>query len=262
MKKYIATFKISLQKTFTYRSVEIIWVIYSFITPLLFMQIWSKNINNVQGFDLSEIVTYYFIMTIIEILVTPHVLFNVVNNIRDGDINFSLLKPYSYFTKLFVEEIPYKFTAYLFSIVPFAFFILIYKSYIVIPSLTISKIALLIVILLLSYLLLFLIEFAIACLAFFITEVEAIIRIFFTFLAVFSGQLFPLEFMPEILKSIGNFLPFKSYWYYPSMIVIGKQELVNLQEGFLVLLFWIVFFALLVKFLWTKGIKSYTAYGG
>lgn len=263
MRKYIQTFKTSLQKAVTYKSVEFIWIISAFITPLLFMSLWSQNKDSpVEGMNLSEMVTYYLVITLISQLVSPHIDWDVVNDINKGTLNFYLVKPYKYLIQLFIQEFAWKIISYLGNIIPLGIFIIIYKEYLILPSLGISKILFVLLICILSYVLMFLLQFSIGCLAFWITEIRAFLRILYMTSDLFAGRLFPLILMPPILKTIGGFLPFKYFWYYPTMVILGKQDLVDIKVSFFILIFWLLLFAFIVNILWKRGLKTYSSYGG
>lgn len=263
MKKYLQTFKLALQKAFTYKSIEFIWVISAFLTPFLLMTLWSQNhTDKIEGFNLSEIVTYYFVMTFVIQLVSPHINWNVANDINNGTLAFYLVKPYKYFIQLFIQEIAWKIIAYICVFFPLLLFAFIYRSNIVIPSMNLQKVMFIIVLCISSYLLMFLVEFTLGILAFWVTQINAFFRIFYMSNDLFAGKFFPLILMPNILKAFGKFLPFQYFWYFPTMIIMGKSTQIDIRFGIITIFLWIIIFVFLAKLLWIKGIKKYSSYGG
>ncbi|MDD3648126.1 MAG: ABC-2 family transporter protein [Candidatus Dojkabacteria bacterium] len=262
MKKYWQTFKTSIQSALTYRSIEFIWVLIAFLSPLLFMQIWTQNVEDTSGFSIHELVTYYFIITIIDQALTPHIEWNVAKDISQGELNNYLLKPYSYFLRRLVEEIPWKIVATGMTIIPMIIFFVLYSNYIVFPTFGIFKFFVFIFLLVLSYILMFLLEFVIGCLGFWITEIRSIMRIFFMSSDLFSGRMFPLVFMPKLLLSISRFLPFPYFWYFPTMYFLGRESPRDLHQGILTMLAWIAVLTVFAIVIWRKGIQKYSAFGG
>lgn len=227
------------------------------------MSLWSQNKeSSVGGMNLSEIVTYYLVITIIGQIVSPHIDWDVVNDINKGTLSFYLVRPYKYFLQLFIQEIPWKLITYIINIFPLTLFIIFYKKYLFLPSISISKIVFVILLCIASYLLMFLIEFTLGSLAFWITEIRALIRTLYMTLDLFSGRLFPLVLMPQVLTTLGKYLPFQYLWYYPTMIILDKQDLIDARFGILIVFFWIAIIGILLFIIWKKGIKSYSSYGG
>ena len=68
--------------------------------------------------------------------------------------------------------------------------------------------------------------------------------------------------MPTVFLSVGKYLPFQYYWFYPTMVILDKSDVIKPLEGLAVLLLWIGIFASLAILLWRKGVKSFSAYGG
>ncbi len=262
MKKYIYTLKISLQKVLTYRSRELIWTISNFVTPFIFIQIWANNKGTTGNFSPDDLVTYYFASTIIAGFVTPHILWNVANDINKGELNFYFLKPYKYFFRRLSEELPWTLIAIIFNLLPSIFIYILYKDSISIPTISHFQTVVFVLSLILSYLISFFVQFTIGLCAFWITEVRSIMRAFSMSYDLFSGRMFPLSFMPRILISLGNILPFQYLLYFPTMIVLNKYNNTKLITGIGVMFLWTIVLGLISSIVWKKGIKTYSAFGG
>jgi ABC-2 type transport system permease protein len=261
--KYTQTFKMFVKKAQTYWSIELVWVINAFLTPFLFIQIWKHNeASQIAGFSLPEMITYYIVLTTVSQIVTPHIDWNVINDINEGNLRFFLMKPYKYFLFKFIEEIPWKMAAWIINIFPLLLFSFIYKDFLYFPSFTVEKVLTIIVLFVCSYLLLFLMQFLLGCLAFWFTNVRSFARVFYMSNDVFAGRMFPLVFLPAILKTIGQYLPFQYLWYFPTLVILDKDELIDFRKAFVVMLTWIISLAVIVYITWKKGVKSYSSYGG
>jgi len=59
-----------------------------------------------------------------------------------------------------------------------------------------------------------------------------------------------------------DFLPFKFLAYFPAAVFLGKVEGAEMYQGLAVLTGWVVFFIVLSRVLWWRGVKRYSGYGG
>jgi len=263
MKKYLQTYKLSIQKALTYRSIEVIWIISAFITPLVFMVLWSRNTGqSLLEFSKSEIISYYFILTFISQLVSPHIDWNVADDINNGSLSFYLIKPYTYFIQLFVQELGWKTVSMIFLVLPLMLFSLLFRNSLVIPSMSIIKLLSVISLCMVSYILIFLVQYFMGMLAFWVTQIRSFFRIFYMSSDLFAGKFFPLVLMPSVLKFVGRYLPFQYFWYFPTMVILGKQNLIGLKTSLIIMFSWIFVLIVLIRLIWNKGIKSYSSYGG
>jgi ABC-2 type transport system permease protein len=63
---------------------------------------------------------------------------------------------------------------------------------------------------------------------------------------------------PEVLK----LLPFQYLAYFPAAVLLGKVEGADLARGLLIELGWAVVLVLLSRWLFRRGLRRYSAYGG
>lgn len=263
MKKYLQCFRMGMQKALTYRAVEFIWVVSAFIAPILYIAVWSRSDQSLSsGYTVSEMITYYIVIAILSQLITPHIDWDVANTIKKGELNFFLLKPYRFIIKLFLEEIPWKMLNAVLTTIPIGILAILYHRYISFPHLNIGIVLSVLFMSLTSYILLFLVQFCFGCLAFWLTEVFGMMRIFYVFNSIFGGRAFPLTLMPNFLQSAGKILPFQYFWYIPTLLLIGKASIEEMEGNFYLMFLWIVILLILATFLWKKGLRSYSAYGG
>jgi len=263
MKKYLLTYKMGIQKALTYRSVEIIWIISAFLTPLLFMTLWSRNAQSgVSSMNLSEIVTYYFLITLFSQLLSPHIEWDIARDINEGSLSNYLLKPYKYFIHQIIYELAWKTVTQIFNLIPIVIFAVIFRQYISIPQITISKIAFILMLCALSYLLTFLIQYFLGLLSFWMTQIRSFFRIYYMSTGFFSGRYFPLILMPALLIKISKYMPFQYFWYFPTMMILDKENIINKYSSLLIIFIWIIIFIFIIHFTWKKGVRDYSSYGG
>jgi ABC-2 type transport system permease protein len=84
-------------------------------------------------------------------------------------------------------------------------------------------------------------------------------------IAFAGGTLIPMEFYPQWLVNIANFLPYKYIYYWPIQFFLNRSPADNIQTMCFVLLIqlvWIISLFLLYKILWKYMIKKFCAVGG
>ncbi len=79
-------------------------------------------------------------------------------------------------------------------------------------------------------------------------------------LAFIAGTLIPLVLLPESVLRIMRYLPFYYVSYLPSMLFIGRNR-EELSYGFLIMLLWILFFAVLNKITYERLRVKYDGVG-
>jgi len=77
-----------------------------------------------------------------------------------------------------------------------------------------------------------------------------------------SGRFFPLNILPTVLFKIVNFLPFSFLVFFPLNLYLGRLSTSEIYRGFLTQIIWIAVFAVLLKLLWSRGLRRYEAVGG
>ena len=77
-----------------------------------------------------------------------------------------------------------------------------------------------------------------------------------------SGHMFPLDMLPEPWSTIVDFFPLRYLAYFPAAIFLGKIQGAELAMGLLVEVGWILFFIVLTRFMWARGVRRYSGFGG
>ena len=114
----------------------------------------------------------------------------------------------------------------------------------------------------LTALLQFFMSYTMALLAFWVLEVSTFIFILFAFEYIAGGHLFPLNILPRALETALNFTPFPYMLFFPVSIYLGQTTGDELGRGLLVQGIWVFAFYGLARFVWSRGIRKYSAVGG
>jgi ABC-2 type transport system permease protein len=266
MKKYLHVINIGLQSNLAYRVNYLTRTLFGFIPLFAMLSLWRTiyrgHPGGTSGFSEAEMMFYYLLVAVVDVLTAVNEDdWQIAADIREGNISQFLLKPVDYLwyrlSLFFAGRIAFIAVA----AVPLAIFILCFHQYVLPPaSLTASLVVPFS--LLLTALLQFFISYAMAMLAFWLLEISTFIFILFAFEYLASGHMFPLEILPPAIKSVLYFTPFPYQLYFPISIYLGKSAGVEMWRGLGCQLLWVVAAYVFARWMWRRGIKKYSAFGG
>ena len=104
---------LQIEKLFEHRLRSFIWFLNPLINALIMLLFWRGILHDSGGsigaWNMSSITGYYFLLMIAGSFLVSHVEEEVAyRDIKDGNIVRYLIKPFSYYTIKFLEEIPYR----------------------------------------------------------------------------------------------------------------------------------------------------------
>jgi len=231
-------------------------------TISLWRTIYSGNAADVGGYTLSQMISYYLIVTIVDSLTAVNEDdWQIAADIKDGNISQFLLKPIDYLGYrlcLFgAGRLIYSIVAFL----PVTLFILYQHEFFVLPP-DLGTVGWFVVSMFMTGLLQFFTSYAMALLAFWVLEVSTFIFILFAFEYLAGGHLFPLDILPSAIQGVLHYTPFPYQLFFPVSIYVGKTSGQALYEGLAIQACWVVASYFLARFVWNRGIRKYSAVGG
>jgi ABC-2 type transport system permease protein len=266
MKKYLHVMKIGVQNTLVYRFNFFFRSAVSLIPLLATIYLWRTIYRGqpqvMAGYSLAGMISYYMIVTIVDTLTAVNEDdWQIAADIKDGNISQFLLKPMDYLAYRFCLFLSGKVIFTAVSFVPVGIFIFFFRRYFAAPpGWAAGGCALLS--LLLTGLLQFFMSYTMALLAFWLLEVSTIIFILFALEYIAGGHLFPLDLLPPVLAAALNWTPFPYLLYFPVSIYLGKVSGPQLWRGLAAQTAWVVLFYFVARWVWSRGIRTYTAAGG
>jgi ABC-2 type transport system permease protein len=189
----------------------------------------------------------------------------IARQVRDGEIKKFLIQPVDMIGCLLLQRVAHKLVYYLIAILPFALVFYLCRGYFVDGWPGPDVMFVFVSSLVLSFLLGFYLETAIGLVSFWFLEVTSITFVFMLTSFLLSGHMFPLELLPTEpmnIRAAVEFLPFKYLAYFPAAVFLGKVSPTDMWTGLAIELAWVVFFLALSRFLWLRGVKRYSGYGG
>ena len=268
MKKYLQVIGIGIQNNLQYRVNYLTRTLFSFIPLFAMLSLWrtiyasNGGAGQHSGYTQAQMIFYYMLVAVVDVLTAVNEDdWQIATDIREGNISQFLLKPIDYLWYRLCLFFSGRIAFVSMAGIPLAIFIFCYRSYFVAP---VSETALLVlpVSLVLTALLQFFISYAMAMLAFWFLEITTFIFILFAFEYLASGHMFPLDVLPPGLKEVLFLTPFPYQLYFPISIYMGKVAGSDLWHGLLMQFLWVLLAYAFARFMWARGIKKYSAFGG
>lgn len=207
----------------------------------------------------SELITYFLTSILVIRLTQSWSLESMGRRIKSGVFSQYLLRPSPYFLNDLANNLSTKIFRIL-TLSPFLiFFLIIFKSQLEINLLK-ENLFLFLLASILGFLINYFFQNAIALLAFWTTEINGIVRMFEIVQGFFSGSFIPIILMPDLLRKIMIFLPFRFFVSFPIEVFL-KSFQADVVGGFLISIFWLFFWFGIWRFLFLKGIEKYSAVG-
>lgn len=267
MRKYGHVIAIGLQNNLTYRVNFLFRSMFGLIPLMASLSLWNtiyngKNTDSIGGFTHAQMISYYLMVVIVDMFTAVYEDdWQIAADIKDGNISQFLLKPINfigYRLSLFCSgRVIYASVALL----PVGLFIAWHHANFVWPA-DWMTFAFFLVALVQTALLQFFLSFAMAMLAFWVTEVSTFIFILYAFEYLASGHLFPLDILPPAILNVLNFTPFPYQLYFPVSVYLGKISGAALANGLLVQFYWVLVACFWARWMWSRGIRKYSAVGG
>lgn len=262
MGKYWAILKVSWQNSVEYRfdfiAHMVLGLISLVVTLFIFKAVFSQT-DNFAGYTFPSMFTYLVMTKILHFTTRGNTARYIAREIKEGSLSAILLKPISYLRYWFCLFLADRAFEVLIRFLLLGLFFLFFLKYLYLPSL--SGLAIFWAFLVFSLALNYLINVIISSFAFWVTD----IRLFSSALGLatgfLAGGLIPLDILPRPLERLSLVLPFQYLVYFP--IKIYQNSLTNREvfQGFVAVVFWLLFLGLLLKYFWLKGLKKYEAVG-
>lgn len=266
-KKYWTVMTLGWQDSLVYRFNALIWVLYAILPSLTLMLVWlaayrTGNQQQIGGFDLPGMMTYYLFVTALSVVITPHPEWEMATQIRDGKITPFIVRPIGFFGYKVAQETSYQIIKSAMFFPAFLVLLWIFRDYIQLPPLTLTRGVLFLLSAMLAYAFLMQMKFLLGISAFWLAEVGGLMEISNILMGVFGGRMLPLSVLPAWLQTAGSLLPFSIMYAFPMEILMDRASEASLISGFARQVAWIAVFAWLVRLAWRRGLIAYEGYGG
>jgi ABC-2 type transport system permease protein len=273
-------FRVSLEERLVYRGDFMLGVLMRFLPfatqVFLFWAIYEtlQNASNSQGqltgeiggYDFYNLIAYLLLVTVTRAFSSmPGLTMGIARSVREGEIKKYLIQPVDMVGFLLLQRVAHKLVYYVIAFLPFAFWFFLFRGCFTNGFPAWHVMALYVLSLVLSFLLGYFLEACMGLVAFWYLEVGSLTFIYMLLSFFLSGQMFPLDWLPSEpfnFQILVDLLPFKFLAYFPAAVFLGKISGSELYWGIAVELAWVVFFIILSRVLWNRGVRRYSGFGG
>lgn len=269
-RKYFNIFRVSLIERMAYRGDFFFGTVLRFFPVITTILFWTAvyggtgggDDQRMAGYSLREMIAYLLLIHVSRMFSSmPGLSAGIARDIRDGNLKKYLVQPLDMVGYLVAYRAAHKVAYIVTSFLPYALLFILCASYFEgFPDA--ATLAGYVVSLLLAFVLGFHFEASMGMIGFWFLEVTSILWVVNTINYFVSGQMFPLDLLNEPWPTILNALPFQYLAQFPANVFLGKVAGVNLVRGLCLQAMWAVAMIALSRWLYARGLRRYSAYGG
>jgi ABC-2 type transport system permease protein len=268
--KYLAIFRVSLSERMTYRGDFLLATIFRFLPMVTTILLWraiyeGSGQDELSGFRYREMIAYLLLTHISRMFSSmPNLAAGIAREVREGTLKRYLLQPIDMIGYLLSYRVAHKVAYIVTSFIPYALLFFVCQVTLGVfdrfpDAATLGAYA---ISLILAFLVGFFFEASVGMVGFWFLEVTSLLYIVMTLNFFISGQMLPLDLLPQPWSGLLKALPFQYMAYFPAVVFLGKIKGTALWLHLLGELLWAVAFMVLARALFRLGLRRYSAFGG
>jgi ABC-2 type transport system permease protein len=250
-----------------YRGDFLLGTVLRFLPVMTTILLWEavfagSGKQEIEGFTRDNMIAYLLLIHISRMFSSmPGLAGGISRDIKDGSLKKYLVQPLDMIGYLVSYRAAHKVAYIATSALPYAGLFLVCIGYFdgFPDALTFLGY---VVSLLLAFVIGFFFEACLGMAGFWLLEVTSLLWIVTTLNYFISGQMMPLDLLPPFWAGLLKALPFQYLAYFPAVVFLGRMEGAELARGLLIQLAWAVAFVFLTRWLYNRGLRRYSAYGG
>lgn len=265
--------RICLEERLVYRGDFALGTLMRFLPIVTQIFLWqavfaSSGKAELAGYKEQQIVAYYLLTMVSRAFSSmPGLASGIASQVRGGEIKKYLIQPVDMLGFLLLGRVAHKLAYYSVATLPFAFVFFICRSYFYdLPDTaathSVTTFTIFVATLILSFILGYYLEVALGLIGFWWLEVSSVLFVYMLLNFFLSGHMFPLDMLPEPWRMVVNLLPLQYLAYFPAAVFLGKVTGTALIQGLIVEVAWVVFFIGLSRWMFYRGVKHYSGFGG
>jgi ABC-2 type transport system permease protein len=266
--------RISLEERMVYRGDFMLGTLMRFLPLVTQVFLWTAVFaavgnKSLAGYGKDQMIAYALLTTIGRAFSSmPGLASSISRSILDGTIKKYITQPVDMIGFLFTTRVAHKLVYYTVAIVPFALVFFLCRGYFTDGWPPTGRLLAFIASLPMAFILGFFLESTIGMIGFWFLEVNSLLLVYMLANYLLSGQMFPLTLLDGVsfgaftLGDVVRLLPLQYLCYFPCAIFLGKITGVALGRGLVIELCWVLFFIVLSRWLYRRGLRRYSAFGG
>ncbi len=264
--------RIALEERLVYRGDFALGTLMRFLPIITQIFLWSavfqslqaeKSTNTIVGYKFQDFVAYYLLTMISRAFSSmPGLANGIALQVREGDVKKFLVQPIDMVGFLLLSRVAHKLAYYSVAIAPFALVFFLCRHYFLSGWPEPTILACYVASLVMGFVLGFFLEACIGLISFWFLEVTSLLFVYMLFSFFLSGHMFPLDMLPQPWNTIVEWLPLRYLAYFPAAVFLGKIQGEELVRGLVIEVAWIAFFIVLTRFMFARGVRRYSGFGG
>ncbi|MCW3050843.1 MAG: hypothetical protein JWN14_13 [Chthonomonadales bacterium] len=264
---YRANLRVAIANMLQYRFTILIWAVWGFVGPLISLAVWSAAsaarggtiVNKTTGasFAAGDFAAYFLVFMIFGHIMMSWDAFEFASRVQNGGLSPALLKPVHPIHRDAASNIAFKLTTSAMLLPVWALLFVMLKPHITLNAFSLLAIPALVMGAMLRYVL----QYTLALAAFWTTRVDAINQLYNTLDSFLAGRIAPISLMPGWIAGFALYSPFRAMGSFPVELALGRVPAEQILPGFALQSVWLCVAILLLRALWTAGIKQYSSVG-
>jgi ABC-2 type transport system permease protein len=259
---YSAKFRTELALQFAYRGAILIWLFSLAMQPLVSIVVWTtvakSQGGSAGGFTAGEYAAYFLILMVVNQLTFMWHMWEMEWRVRTGFYSAILLRPMHPIHNDLVENVTFK-SLTLIPLIPTVIVLSIvfdadytwdlYHIIVFFPALILAAI------------LRFTMEWTIGLAAFWLTKTSALNQLVAVLTLFLSGMIAPLALLPGWAQTTASILPFRWTISFPVELALGTLDGRQIALGFLAQAIWVGIVLGVLRLIWVRAVRRYSAVG-
>lgn len=265
--------RICLEERLVYRGDFALGTLMRFLPIVTQIFLWfavfeARGGGVIAGYSYPQFVAYYLLTMVSRAFSSmPGLASGIARQVRDGEIKKFLIQPVDMLGFLLLSRVAHKLAYYSVALAPFGLVFFLCRDYFHdLPQTSAlhswTTMAAFIVSLILSFLMGFFLEAALGLIGFWFLEVSSLLFVYMLFNFFLSGHMFPLDMLTEPWKSLIELSPLQYLAYFPAAVFLGRWSGPELAKALAIEAVWVLFFIALARYLFHRGVKRYSGFGG
>lgn len=255
-----AMIRVAAAEMIAYRAEILIWILTATM-PLIMMAMWDSVAAEgpVAGMTQADLARYFTVTLVVRHLTSCWVVWELNMLIRSGGLSPHLLRPMHPMWFQVVRHavaLPMRLAV----LVPMVALLVAWRPEMGLAP-TLPQLAVAAVSSALAWLVVFATQVAFGCLAFWYGQSLGVFNLWFGLWSVFGGYLVPLSVMPEGVRAVADWLPFRSMLSIPIEIGAGLLPPAEWGGALLLQAAWVLITGAVAMRVWRAGLARYGAFG-
>jgi ABC-2 type transport system permease protein len=262
IRKFNAVIRFNWQSDLEYRSYFLFWALIESLPFLIMFFLWKfiySNQSIVGGYNLSQIITYYFLVYVIDRITTTYIEWHIAGRIKEGMFAQFLYRPLPHRIYYLAHSTSQRILRTLVAVPVFLLGLAFFGGYLELASM--SNLLLFLLALPIAWFLNYYLAILTGYFAFWMEKADSAIFFRWSLTYYLSGQFLPLSFYGEKVVWLLSLLPFRYAFGFPIDLYLGRLTHGEIYFGFAMGILWIVIMVIGERLMYARGIKRFKAIG-